>query len=47
MITTEDVEWSYEVNGNYPDFNIHNMSISSKVDCGTHVSHPSVSRSTK
>lgn len=34
MITTEDVEWSYEVNGNYPDFNINSMSISSKVDCG-------------
>lgn len=34
MITTDDVEWSYEVIGNYPEFNIHNMSISSKVDCG-------------
>ena len=41
MITTDDVEWSYEVNGNYPEFNIHNMSITSKIDCGTHsvISH--------
>jgi len=35
MITTGDVEWSYEVNGHYPDFNINNMSIASKVDCGS------------
>ena len=44
MITTDDVEWSYEVNGNYPEFNIQNMSIASKVDCGT---QSAATRSTK
>ena len=34
IITTDDVEWSYQVNGRYPDFNIQNMSIASKVDSG-------------
>ena len=34
MITTDDVEWTYEVNGNYPDFNIQSMSIAPKVDSG-------------
>lgn len=34
MIVTDDVEWSYDVVGNYPEFNVHNLSIASKIDNG-------------
>jgi len=34
IITTDDAQWNYEVTGTFPDFNVHAMSIKSKVDSG-------------
>ena len=44
IISTDDVEWTYQVNGNYPEFNIQNMSITSKLDSGNSRSIVSTNR---